>query len=95
MSNDITGDQRDDRSRRGFLALAGAGAAGVAAAAALGPGTAEAESTAVPKAATKPLVAYVRNARTGEVAVLEGEREVVVHDRALAARIARAAHRTK
>ncbi len=86
----------NDQSRRGFLALAGAGAAGVAAAAALGTaGDADAESTAVPKAATHPLVAFVRNARTGEVAVLEGEREVVVHDRALAARIARAAHRTK
>jgi hypothetical protein len=83
----------NDQSRRGFLAVAGAGAAGVAAAAALGGGSAEAESTAVPAQATKPLVAYVRDARTGEVAVMEGEREVVVHDRTLAARIARAAHR--
>jgi hypothetical protein len=38
-------------------------------------------------------VAYVRDAHTGEVAVMRGEQETVVHDRDLAARIARAAHR--
>jgi hypothetical protein len=50
---------------------------------------------AVPAEATEPLVAYVRDAHTGEVAVMVGEREVVVHDRELAARIAHVAHGTK
>jgi hypothetical protein len=85
-----------DHSRRGFLSVAGAGAAGVAGAAVLG-NTASAQAkpapaTPVPAEATEPLVAYVRDARTGEVAVMVGEREVVVHDRELAARIAQAAH---
>jgi hypothetical protein len=38
-----------------------------------------------------PVVAYVRNARTGEVAVMAGNRTVKVRDRQLASRIARAA----
>jgi hypothetical protein len=35
-----------------------------------------------------PLVAHVRDTRTGEIAVYVGEREVVVHDKKLAHRIA-------
>jgi hypothetical protein len=82
------------QTRRGFLALAGAGAAGAAGAAALGGASvAQAQPTTVPAGATEPLVAYVRDAHTGEVAVMRGEQETVVHDRDLAARIARAAHR--
>jgi hypothetical protein len=46
----------------------------------------------VPAAATEPLVAYVHDAHSGEVTVMHGDVEVVVHDRELAARIARAAH---
>jgi hypothetical protein len=83
-----------DQTRRGFIALAGAGAAGAAGAVVLG-GTAEAAAqpaTSVPAGADEALVAYVRDAHTGEVAVMVGDREVVVHDRELAARIARAAH---
>jgi hypothetical protein len=38
-----------------------------------------------------PVVAYVRDAGKGEISVMTGEREVKVHDRKLAARIARAA----
>jgi FlaG/FlaF family flagellin (archaellin) len=89
----------NDHSRRGFLAAVGAGAAGVAGAAVLGGATsADAKTptaqpaTTVPADANEPLVAYVRDAHSGEVAVMVGEREVVVHDRELAARIARAAH---
>lgn len=81
----------DQPNRRGFLALAGAGAA-VAGAVAIAP-SAEASTAApgeVPAHVTEPLVAYVRDAHTGEVAVMIGEREVVVHDRELTARIARA-----
>jgi hypothetical protein len=78
----------NEPNRRGFLVLAGAGAAAVGAVA-VAP-AAEA-STSVPNHVREPLVAYVRDARSGEVAVMIGEREVVVHDRELAARIARAA----
>jgi hypothetical protein len=46
----------------------------------------------VPEHSHEPIVAHVRNARTGELSLLVGEREVTVHDRDLAARIARAAH---
>lgn len=81
-----------DQTRRGFLAVAGAGAAGAAGAAVLGSADAAAKPTTVPKDADQPLVAYVRDAHTGEVAVMVGEREVVVHDPELAARIARAAN---
>jgi hypothetical protein len=38
-----------------------------------------------------PIVAYVSNARRGEVTLMTADREVKVRDRALAARIARAA----
>lgn len=87
-----------DPNRRGFLALAGAGAAAATVVAvapaitdAAGASTGAAAKTAVPSHIKEPLVAYVRDAHTGEVAVMVGEREVVVHDRELAARIARAA----
>lgn len=76
-----------ETSRRRFLSLLGMSAAGVGAASVAG--AAGAESTAVPSGAAGPLVAYVRDARSGRVAVMAGEREVVVHDRRLAARIAR------
>jgi hypothetical protein len=82
-----------DQSRRGFLALAGAGAAAVGLSAVvpatevLGVPGAEAASAA----ASGPLVAYVKDSRTGEVSVMVGEREVIVHDRELVARLARAA----
>jgi hypothetical protein len=35
-----------------------------------------------------PVIAYVHDARTGEVSILAGDREVHVRDRKLAARIA-------
>jgi hypothetical protein len=78
----------NEPNRRGFMVLAGAGAAAVGAVA-VAP-TAE-SSTSVPNHVNEPLVAYVRDARRGDVAVMIGEREVVVRDRELAARIARAA----
>jgi nitrous oxide reductase len=84
----------DGHSRRGFLALAGAGAAGAALATAgpaIAAGATDTTKTAAPARSDGPLVAHVRDARTGEIAVMVGEREVVVHDRALAARLARIA----
>jgi hypothetical protein len=83
-----------DHSRRGFLAIAGTGTAAAAGAAMLG-GATEAgakPTTTVPAHATTPLVAYVSDAHSGEVTVMVDDREVVVHDKELAARIARAAH---
>ncbi len=89
-------------SRRGFLSSsAGLTAAGVALAAApalaavvpeisadlddaAGPTVAELESAG-------PLVVHVRDAVTGEVSVLSGESEVVLHDPAFVARIVTAA----
>lgn len=85
-----------ESSRRSFLVIAGAGAAAVGTAVALPAASADA---AEPRAAEAkgpahpgPLVAHVKNARTGEVAVFAGEKEVVVHDRDLAQRLARIAH---
>lgn len=37
-----------------------------------------------------PIVAYVSDVRRGDVSVMKGEREVVIHDRALCAALARA-----
>jgi hypothetical protein len=42
-------------------------------------------------ATSGPVVAYVRDPRTGEISVMAGERQVRLHDRNLAARLARAA----
>jgi len=80
-------------SRRGFLGVAGAGAA------ALGIATLDPQvltrdrdtgAPPLPADSTGAFVAYVHDATTGEVVVMTGEREVVVRDRDLAARIARA-----
>jgi hypothetical protein len=40
-----------------------------------------------------PVVAYIRDARTGEISVLADDHEVRVRDPKLAARIANVAHR--
>jgi hypothetical protein len=77
-------------TRRGFLTIAGAGAAavgfaGVAPAAAAAP-------VRAPAGASGPLVAYVTDMQRGELTLMVGEREVVIHDRDLTARLARAAH---
>lgn len=82
-------------SRRAFLSSAGAvtGAAALGAAVGVpklagGMGLAKAPSGPLPDA---PVVAYVRNARKGELAVVVGEREVAVKDVALVQRIVDAA----
>lgn len=85
----------NESSRRGFLITAGAGAAVAAAAVTVGvtrPGagdTPEAAATAtLPEGASGALAAYVRDVKSGEVAVMAGETEVVVRDRDLVARLA-------
>lgn len=80
----------NDPTRRGFLVIAGAGAAAVGAAT-VAPAVGAAPVRA-PSEASGPLVAYVSDMQSGEVTLMVGEREVVVHDRDLAARLARAAH---
>ena len=78
-----------DPSRRGFLILTGAGAAAVGAAVVAPAAFADRTDDTGPTKAGGPLVAYVSNMNTGEVSVMMGEREVVVHDRALCASLAR------
>jgi hypothetical protein len=87
---DLTGT---GHSRRRFLGIAGTGVAGMTGAALLNaaPAAAADEQTTDVPAGTPPLVAYVADARTGHLVVMHGEREVSIHDRKLAARLARAA----
>ena len=82
-----------DATRRGFLIMAGAGAAaaGVAAIApAAGQATPRVTRLGGASTGSGPLVAYVRDAHKGDVSVMVGEREVVVHDPELVARLTRA-----
>jgi hypothetical protein len=79
-----------DTSRRGFLTVAGVGAAAAGVAAAVPSAAAAAKPPDIGDA-EGPLVAYVTDVRTSEVALLVGEREVVVHDKDLVAPLTHAA----
>lgn len=72
-------------SRRGFLALSATGVAtGVAAVVAPGAMAADSPSEASSTGAQSgPVVAFVHDAKRGEVTVMHGEHEVLVHDPAL------------
>jgi hypothetical protein len=91
-----------ESTRRGFLKIAGAGAAVGAAAVATTAAVsgreksdaAPAAAAAVPAGASGALVAYVKDVRGAEVAVMVGETEVVVTDRDLVARLMAARART-
>jgi hypothetical protein len=85
-----------DATRRGFLVFAGAGTA-AAAAAVTGPKLfadqpAEASSSTqleqVDLADAESFVVHVKDVRSGQMAILVGDREVIVTDRELAARLA-------
>ena len=77
-----------DLTRRGFVKNSAAATAGMTVLGALLTEAADAD----PKIhGSEPVVAYVRDARKGEISVMAGDREVHVHDPKLAARIARAA----
>ena len=91
-------------SRRMFFKQAGSAAAvaAVATSVAVGPlGTGAVAGAATPKAADiapqddlrvgEHLVARVKNARTGEINLFIGQKEVTIHDRKVAARLIRAA----
>ena len=86
-------------NRRKFLivagASAGAAAVGVAAAKAGLDGAPDAPSSGTGRraagAGAGPLVAYIEDAHSGRVSVMTGNRETVVHDPDLVARLSRAA----
>jgi hypothetical protein len=77
-----------DLTRRGFVKNSAAATAGITVIGALLADQADAQSGV---AGTEAVVAYVRDPRKGDISVLSGDREVHVHDRKLAAAIARAA----
>ena len=88
----------DEATRRKFLIMAGIGAAttaGAAVAASTGiaaePARDAAAPLALPASASGPMVAYVEDVRSGRLAVMVGETEVVVRDPDLVARLSRAA----
>jgi hypothetical protein len=76
-----------DSTRRSFVKSSAAAAAGVTVIGALVTEQADAEATAH----AGPVVAYIRDPHSGEISVMVGERQVKLHDRKIAARIARAA----
>lgn len=77
----------NQQSRRLFLKYTSLGAAAVGAGAAAPALVASGASAASGQPHDGPLVAYVADARTGDVAVMVGEREVVLHDTDLASRL--------
>jgi hypothetical protein len=82
-----------ETSRRRFLAVTGTGAAAVGAATVV-PGAAFAgETPRSENSADEAVVAYVKDARSGELVLMVGEREVVVDDRDLVNRLLNAAGR--
>jgi anaerobic selenocysteine-containing dehydrogenase len=80
-------------SRRNFLKTTAVGAAAVGAAAAVPTALAGDADAATPNAPAHagPFMAWVKDARTGEIAVLVGDQEVVHHDKSLARRLAQIA----
>ena len=75
----------EDMTRAGFVKSSAAAVVGASAISAIAAAAAEADG----HPGNEPVVAYVKNPSKGEIAVMSGEREVVVRDRKLAARIAR------
>jgi hypothetical protein len=80
-----------DLTRRGFVKNSAAATAGITVIGALLAEHADAHPAGVGRDGNTAVVAYVRDPRKGDISVLTGDREVHVHDRKLAAAIARAA----
>lgn len=82
---------RRDLLKKGSLGLAGATAAGMVAGAGGIPSAAAAPRRRLPmpmgRQSSDAVVAYVRDASSGEVGILVGEQEIVTHDPALARRL--------
>jgi uncharacterized membrane protein YeiH len=72
----------------GSIGIAGATTAGAATAG--GGALREAQLSHEEAGAARSLIAHVRNAATGEIALYVGEREITIHDRQVAARLVRA-----
>ncbi len=83
-----------DLTRGGFIKKTSAGAATLGALA-VAPGLVTAAQAApeahAASASSESLVAHVRNVATGEIALLVGTREIVIHDHALVRRLIKAA----
>ncbi|MEO8889042.1 MAG: hypothetical protein ABI301_03445 [Jatrophihabitantaceae bacterium] len=81
-----------DSTRRGFLTLAGAGAVAGAAVMAAPAATAETrpDEVSMPSGAEGPMAAYIHDLKRGELALMIEGREVIVTDKQLVARLARA-----
>jgi anaerobic selenocysteine-containing dehydrogenase len=87
-------------SRRSFVKVAGAatGAAAIAAAPSLARAATEQDAQPIDPTAgvpKEPLVAYVRDAARGEITVASGTQESTYRDRALVAKLLKAAGRAK
>ena len=80
-----------DLTRRGFVKNSAAATAGITVIGAL---LAEQAGAHPAQPGSQAVVAYVRDPSKGDISVLSGDREVHVHDRKLAAAIARAAGST-
>jgi len=85
-------------TRRGFIKKSSAGAAALGAVAmatqlaSAAPKSGDALTAGRSAVALKgPLVADVRNAATGEIAILYGTKEIILHDRELVAKLVKAA----
>jgi hypothetical protein len=81
----------NESTRRGFLVMAGTTAASVGAAVVAPSAVAGPAVTPLRRDASGPLVAHVRDVRAGTLCLMVGEREVVVDDHDLVARLVRAA----
>lgn len=85
-----------DATRRGFLVFAGAGTAAAAVGAVAGAKVLRGDSaeggveqlTAADLAGAESFVVHVKDVRSGRMAIMVGEREVLVTDRELAGRLA-------
>ena len=81
----------NDATRRTFLTMAGAGtAAGVAVVVAPGAVAAPAENVTMPPGAEGAMAAYIHDLTKGELALMVEGREVIITDKQLVARLARA-----
>jgi hypothetical protein len=78
-----------DATRRGFLAISGAGVAAAAVAPSAMAAGRPATDSPEQAAASGALLAYVRDASTGEVTLMKGENEIVVRDAALVRALAK------
>jgi hypothetical protein len=77
-----------DLTRRGFVRSSAGAAAGVTVMGAFGVGDADAKRKATHG---HPVVAWLGDPRDGTITIMKGDREVTIHDHALAAKIANAA----